>query len=119
VLGGKSQRLLPVGEMKVLGHFIDERGCFDVREIEDGKGIDPVAKRRNEEDTFVFEVLLDFCETVLGTGANCCCHNLFFKVCKYNMDTNFKKFNKSTNFFYFATIFFCLSRFLIAKIISP
>jgi hypothetical protein len=78
VLGGKSQRLLPVGEMKVFGHFIDERGCFDVREIENGKGIGPVAKRRNEEYSFVFEVLLDSCEAVLGTGANCCCHNLFF-----------------------------------------
>jgi hypothetical protein len=74
VLGGKSQRLLPVGEMKVFGHFIDERGCFDVRDIEDGKGIELVAKRRNEEDSFVFEVLLDFCKVVFGTGFNNCCH---------------------------------------------
>ena len=35
----------------------------------------------------------------------------FFKVCKYNMETNFKKFNKSTNFFYFATIFSVLVGF--------
>jgi hypothetical protein len=29
VLGSKSQRLLLIGEVEVLGHFSDERGGFD------------------------------------------------------------------------------------------
>ena len=63
--GGKSHRLLPFGEMKVLGHFVDKRVGCDVREIEDGKGINLTVNRRCEEHSFVTEVLLDFCEAVL------------------------------------------------------
>jgi hypothetical protein len=44
VLGGKSQRLLPVGEMKMFSHFVDERSGFDAREIENSEGIDLVVK---------------------------------------------------------------------------
>ena len=60
--------------MEVFGHFVKERGGFDVGEVEDGEGIDPKVKRWGEEDSFVVEVLLDFCKVVHGTGTNCCCH---------------------------------------------
>jgi hypothetical protein len=43
-LGSKSQRLLPVGEMKMFSHFVDERSGFDAREIENSEGIDLVVK---------------------------------------------------------------------------
>ena len=44
-LCSESQRLLLFGgEVEVFGHFVQERGSFDAREIEDSEGIDPVVE---------------------------------------------------------------------------
>ena len=48
----------------MFGHFGDERVDFDICEVEDGEGIDPVFDRRGEEDSFVCDVLLDLVEIV-------------------------------------------------------
>ena len=64
--------------MEVFGHFLNKRVGFDSGEIEDGESVDPVVNGRGKEDSFVVEVLLDFVEVVLGTGANCCGHKSEF-----------------------------------------
>jgi len=44
-LGSKSHWLLLFGwEVKVFGHFGDERVDFDIGEFEDSEGIDPVVE---------------------------------------------------------------------------
>ena len=49
----------------MFGHFGDERVCLILIEVKDGEGIEPKVERSGEEDSFVFEVLLDFVEVVL------------------------------------------------------
>ena len=45
VSGSKSQRLLlPGGEMKMLGHFLDESSGLAVGEVEDGESIGLIAE---------------------------------------------------------------------------
>ena len=64
-LGSKSHGLLLFGDkMEVFGHFGDERVDFDICEVEDGEGIDPIFDGGSEEDSFVFDVLLDLVEIV-------------------------------------------------------
>ena len=78
-LGSKSQRLLLFGwKVEVFGHFVEEGVGTKTVEVEDSEGIDPVFDGGSEEDSFVFDVLLDLVEIVFWTGANCCCHNLEF-----------------------------------------
>jgi len=50
--------------MEVFGHFGDERVDFNICEVEDGEGIDPIFDGGSEEDSFVFDVFLDLVEIV-------------------------------------------------------
>ena len=63
-LGSKSQRLKLLGEVEVFGHFIEEGISLKTVEVEDGEGIDPIFDGGSEEDSFVFDVLLDLVEIV-------------------------------------------------------
>ena len=65
-------------EMEVFGEFLNERGGLGGWEVKNSEGIDPIVKWWGEEESFVFEVLLDFVEVVFGTGADCCGHILEF-----------------------------------------
>ena len=44
LLGSKSQGLLLLGEVEVLGHLIDERGGFVVCETENEEGVNPIVE---------------------------------------------------------------------------
>ena len=64
--------------MEVFGHFLNERGGLRGGEVKECEGIDPIVNGWGEEESFVIEVLLDFVEVVLRTGADCCGHILEF-----------------------------------------
>jgi hypothetical protein len=50
--------------VEVFGHFIEEGISLKTVEVEDGEGIDPIFDGGSEEDSFVFDVLLDLVEIV-------------------------------------------------------
>jgi hypothetical protein len=78
LLGSKSHWLLLLDKTEVFGESLYERIDLKGCETIDGDCIDPIIDGRGVVDLLVAEVLQILFEVVLGTGANCCCHNLEF-----------------------------------------